>query len=128
MRQASGELLTCALTVQRTWTNITVSFIIHVTFDHAWAEHYPVTLRAQLSRGNFCKLRLACCATIESYMDIIIKNYYEFFRDIILIIIILYSNLLNIHRVTVSVSASAWNFIRKGLMLMLLVGWGNPCD
>ena len=47
MGQASGELLICALTVQKNvdknW-NITVSFIIHVNFDHAWAKHYPVTL------------------------------------------------------------------------------------
>ena len=42
MGQASGELLICALTVQRTWKrcNITVSFIIHVNLDHAWTEHY----------------------------------------------------------------------------------------
>ena len=24
--------------------NITILFIIHVDFDHAWAEHYPVIL------------------------------------------------------------------------------------
>ena len=24
--------------------NINISFIIDVDFDHAWAEHYPVTL------------------------------------------------------------------------------------
>ena len=40
---ASGELLTCAKNVDKNW-NITVSFIIHVNFDHAWAEHYPVIL------------------------------------------------------------------------------------
>ena len=50
MGQASGELLTYALTVQRTRTK-TVSFIIYVNFDHAWAEHYPVT--------NLCTVRLS---------------------------------------------------------------------
>ena len=25
-------------------TNIYIAFVIHVNFDHAWAEHYPVTL------------------------------------------------------------------------------------
>ena len=28
--------------------NIIVSLIIHMNFDHAWAEHYPVTLTKQL--------------------------------------------------------------------------------
>ena len=40
MGQASGEYLK---NVDKNW-NITVSFIIHMNFDHAWAEHYPVTL------------------------------------------------------------------------------------
>ena len=30
--------------VDKNW-NIAVSFIIYVNFDHAWAEHYPVTLK-----------------------------------------------------------------------------------
>ena len=29
--------------MDKNW-NIIVSFIIHVNFDNAWAEHYPVTL------------------------------------------------------------------------------------
>ena len=40
-------ILACALTVQRMWTKTGIElhhFIIHVNFDHAWAEHYPVTL------------------------------------------------------------------------------------
>ena len=28
--------------------NINVSFAIHVNFDHAWAEHYPITLKTGL--------------------------------------------------------------------------------
>ena len=28
--------------------NINISFIIHEDFDHAWAEHYPVTLPTTL--------------------------------------------------------------------------------
>ena len=24
--------------------NINVSFVIHVNFDHAWTEHYPITV------------------------------------------------------------------------------------
>ena len=48
MGQASGELYTylcldCAKNLDINW-NITVSFIIHVNFDHAWVEHYTVTL------------------------------------------------------------------------------------
>ena len=58
MGQPSGDSATylcldCAKNVDKNW-NITVSFIIHVNFDHAWAEHYPVTL-----------IRLAILLTIE---------------------------------------------------------------
>ena len=34
--------LDCAKNVDKNW-NITVSFIIHVNFDHVWVEYYPVT-------------------------------------------------------------------------------------
>ena len=43
IRRATYLCLDCAKNVDKNW-NITVSFIIHVNFDHAWAEHYPVTL------------------------------------------------------------------------------------
>ena len=43
IRRASYLCIDCAKNVDKNW-NITVSFIIHVNFDHAWAEHYPVTL------------------------------------------------------------------------------------
>ena len=43
IRRATYLCLYCAKNVDKNW-NITVSFIIHVNFDHAWAEHYPVTL------------------------------------------------------------------------------------
>ena len=43
IRRATYLCLDCAKNVDKNW-NITVSFIIHVTFDHAWAEHHPVTL------------------------------------------------------------------------------------
>ena len=41
--QVCSSCLDCAKSVDKNW-NITISFIIHVNFDHAWAEHYPVTL------------------------------------------------------------------------------------
>ena len=44
IRRATYLCLDCAKNVDKNW-NITVSFIIHVNFDHAWVEHYPVTLR-----------------------------------------------------------------------------------
>ena len=34
--------------VDKNW-NINISFIIHVNFDHAWAEHSPVTLNRAVS-------------------------------------------------------------------------------
>ena len=43
IRRATYLYLDCAKNVDKNW-NKTVSFIIHVNFDHVWAEHYPVTL------------------------------------------------------------------------------------
>ena len=45
IRRATYLYLDCAKNVNKNW-NMTVSFIIDVNFDHAWAEHYPVTLMA----------------------------------------------------------------------------------
>ena len=45
IRRATYLCLDCTKNVDKN-CDITVSFIIHVNFDHAWAEHYPVTLRA----------------------------------------------------------------------------------
>ena len=44
IRRATYLCLDCAKNVDKNW-NITVSFIIHMNFDHAWVEHYPVTLK-----------------------------------------------------------------------------------
>ena len=47
--------------MHKNW-NINVSFIIHVNFDCAWAEHYPITLRhlgwykSTISQGSTVKL------------------------------------------------------------------------
>ena len=38
VRRATYLCLDCAKNIDKNW-NITVSFIIHVNFDHAWAEH-----------------------------------------------------------------------------------------
>ena len=58
IRRATYLCLDCANNVDKNW-NITVSFIIHVNFDHAWAEHYPVTLsHAIASSGKVKKLRI----------------------------------------------------------------------
>ena len=35
----------CTKNVDKNW-NITVSFIIHMNCDHAWAKYYPVTLNS----------------------------------------------------------------------------------
>ena len=50
IRRATYLCLDCAKNVDKNW-NITVSFIIHVNFDHVWVEHYPVTL---ILRVYFC--------------------------------------------------------------------------
>ena len=50
IRRATYLCLDCAKNMDKNW-NIAVSFIIHVNFDHAWAEHCPLTLRA--GGGNF---------------------------------------------------------------------------
>ena len=52
VRKATYLCLDCAKNVDKNW-NITVSFIIHVNFDHAWVEHYPVTLM-QAMAGTPC--------------------------------------------------------------------------
>ena len=44
-------LLDCTKNVDKNW-NVIVSFIIYGNFDHAWAEHYPVTLILTTSRSN----------------------------------------------------------------------------
>ena len=44
VRRATYLCLDCTKNVDKNW-NISISLIIHVNFDHAWAEHYPVTLR-----------------------------------------------------------------------------------
>ena len=41
--RATYLCLDCTKSMTTDW-NINVSFVIHVNFDHAWAEHYPVTL------------------------------------------------------------------------------------
>ena len=43
IRRATYLCLDSAKNVDKNW-NITASFIIHVNFDHVWAEHYLVTL------------------------------------------------------------------------------------
>ena len=48
IRRATYLCLDCAKNVDKNW-NITVSFIIHMNFDHAWAEHYPVTLSTRVA-------------------------------------------------------------------------------
>ena len=40
--KATYLCLDCTKSMHINW-NISVSFVIHVNFDHAWMEHYPVT-------------------------------------------------------------------------------------
>ena len=51
IRRATYLCLDCAKNVDKNW-NITVSFIIHVNLDHAWAEHYPVTLSSIFRKSS----------------------------------------------------------------------------
>ena len=53
--RATYLYLDCTKNVDKKW-NINVLFIIHVNFDHAWAEHYPVTLTkfAQTAMQGAC--------------------------------------------------------------------------
>ena len=44
VRRATYLCLDCTKNMDKNW-NLSISFIIHVSFDHAWAEHYPKTLR-----------------------------------------------------------------------------------
>ena len=43
-RRATYLYLNCVKSKHIDW-NINISFITHIDFDHAWTEHYPVTLR-----------------------------------------------------------------------------------
>ena len=65
-RRATYLCLDCAMNMDKN-RNITVSFIIHVNFDHAWAEHYPVTLSATfmlLSIYMYIYRRSSRCASV----------------------------------------------------------------
>ena len=43
VRRATYLCPDCTKTMHKSW-NVNVLFVIHVNFDHMWAEHYPVTL------------------------------------------------------------------------------------
>ena len=65
IRRATYLCLDCTKNMDKNW-NTTVSFIIHVNFDHAWAEHYPVTLRGVV---GFIKIRLSAHRVNISFRD-----------------------------------------------------------
>ena len=46
VRKATQLCLDCTKSMHTDW-NIEVLLFIHVNFDHAWTEHYPVTLIKQ---------------------------------------------------------------------------------
>ena len=46
VRRATYLCLDSTKNVDKNW-DINVLFIIHVNFDHVWAEHYPVTLNSK---------------------------------------------------------------------------------
>ena len=52
IRRATYLYLDCAKNMDKNW-NITVAFIVHVNFDYAWMEHYPVTLTNQCNTIYF---------------------------------------------------------------------------
>ena len=61
IRRATYLCLDCAKNMDKNW-NITVSFNIHVNFDHAWAEHYLVTLMP--SNKIFLAVRIIRASTV----------------------------------------------------------------
>ena len=44
-RRATYLYINCMKSKHTDW-NINIPFIIHVDFDHVWAEHYPVALNS----------------------------------------------------------------------------------
>ena len=82
IRRATYLCLDCAKNVDKNW-NITVSFIIHVNFDHAWVEHYPVSLSEfdlirHLTAGpNYETGESKCRITMTYY--ILVLTFYNFF-------------------------------------------------
>ena len=78
IRRATYLCLDCAKNVDKNW-NITVSFIIHMNFDHAWAEHYPVTLSifvAYIQRYHAFNILQYYHNVIHMYIKILLdKNF-----------------------------------------------------
>ena len=54
VRRATYECLDCTKNMDKNLC-INLSFIIHVNFDHAWAQHYPVTISIIMKKLKFCK-------------------------------------------------------------------------
>ena len=68
IRRATYLCLDCAKNVDKNW-NITVSFIIHVNFDHAWAEHYlrlNIVCSVHMTQlGHLCCIVLHCVKLVK---------------------------------------------------------------
>ena len=98
IRRATYLCLDCAKNVYKNW-NITVAFIIHVNLDHAWAEHYPVTLIGMLMvdmvlrTGGHYKLDHTCSFPSTTRMPFERPNFFyycTYFLNIDDIIVIIY--------------------------------------
>ena len=50
--------------------NINVSFVIHVNFDHAWAEHYPVTLKYHIMLYNVTFYHTCPCSFVIGFVEL----------------------------------------------------------
>ena len=71
IRRATYLCLDCAKNMDKNW-NITVSFIIHVNFDHTWAEHYPVTL---ILLVLLCSSTLSSADVVQLESKLVVNNY-----------------------------------------------------
>ena len=91
IRSATYLCLDCAKNVDKNW-NITASFIIHVNFDHAWAEHYPVTLMfvRQFCHGHYIQLYLVSIHNVITFLFIFIAIMYFLLMSYVSIINILH--------------------------------------
>ena len=67
IRRATYLCLDCAKNVDKNWNiHVTVSFIIHVNFYHAWAEHYPVTLSSMPQYTRIRRMRsMSMCPSLN---------------------------------------------------------------
>ena len=78
VRRATYLCLDSTMNVNKNW-DINVSFIIHVNFDHVWAEHYPVTLiLAVCMVNNIIQPKILAGQTLCSTQ---LPSHYQYMAD-----------------------------------------------